>query len=174
MITRYAEKHIHSCLLGLLLWGQTSCLGPKTITRNYEFSGESPCDCYTRHPLVQFGFKSTVYSKEKAYCTRLDYLIKSDSIFKMRDLKWSLEENQYAENTTDTVFNAINSVDSIISELKNDWTHAKIKRKWKISASETEIVKEKVKYYNKFRFGRKFVGMKKYKNGVLIRSKMKQ
>ncbi|WP_341904118.1 hypothetical protein [Fluviicola taffensis] len=159
-------------LFGILLI-LSSCMNTRTVSRNYEFATDDTCDCYTKHPLFLIGGKSNYYSKQKAFCTRWSYPIRNDSIAKLRDLIDELEYgSESSKMSEDSIEIRVNRMNEIIDKLETDWTHSKIKTKWKNSSGGTIILKQQVKFYNKFKSGRKFVGMKKYKNGFLIKVKL--
>lgn len=150
----------------------SSCLSSKTVIRNYNFFNRESCDCITKHPLILIGTTSNYFSKEKAICTRLNYIARRDSIRLLQDLKYRLEEEDI---NGDSLTGKVIRIDSIVNELKDDWTHLKIKTKWKgsVDSLDATILKQKIKYFNKFKPLRKYIGIEKYKNGVLIKSKMK-
>ncbi|WP_430401660.1 hypothetical protein [Fluviicola sp.] len=167
------RNYFNFALFGILLI-LSSCMHTKTVSRNYEFATDDTCDCYTKHPLILFGTKSNYYSKESAFCTRLNFAARKDSIIKLEELKYHLEDDLEAHSPGegDSVLFRIQSIDKRLLGLRSDWTHSKIKTKWKNSSEGTIILKQKVKFYNRFKSGRKFVGMKKYKNGSLIKVKL--
>lgn len=163
-------------LFGLLLTILSSCMNIWTVRKNYEFATDDTCDCYTKHPFIMIGGKSNYHSKQKAFCTRWSYPVRSDSIAKLRD---SINELEYGPEsikmTEDSIEIRVNALNGIIDKLETGWTHSKIKTKWKNSSGGTSIIlKQKIKFYNKFNFGRKFVGMKKYKDGSLVKIKFEE
>lgn len=175
MMKKCILKHISPNLFGLLLLILTGCMNTKTVSKNYEFATDDTCDCYTKHPLIMIGSKSNYYSKQKAFCTRWSYHIRNDSIAKLRDSIYKLEYgSESGKMTEDSIEIRVSGMNEIIDKLETGWTHSKIKTKWKNSSEGIIILKQKVKFYNKFNFGRKFVGMKKYKNGSLIKVKLEE
>lgn len=164
-------RYLNLYWAGLIMLTFSSCMNPKTVSRNYEFATDDTCDCYTKHPVILVGTKSNYYSKEKAFCTRSNFNIRNDSIVKLKNLIFQFESTEISE---DSIEIRVNAITGIIDKLETGWTHSKIKTKWKSSSEGTQILKQKVKFYNKFKFGRKFVGMRKYKNGSLIKIKFEE
>ena len=146
----------------------------KTITRNYRLSFDEKCDCLTRRPLIPVGTKSTYHIKEKAFCTNPNYVIRRDSIDNLETLKYYLEDDFYSGSfTEDSLMLKAEEIDSIIMNLKNGWTHLKIKTKWNPPYGGNEeivILEQRVKYYNKFNRGKKYIGMKLIVNDSLVES----
>lgn len=162
---------IHNSIWFLLLT-LTSCLNSKTVIRNYRFSDKEKCDCITKHPLIVIGTKSNYFSKEKSTCTRTNYFARRDSVYFLNDLKYKIQEElDYADSLNPQLVR----IEMLLNDLKRDWTHSKIKTKWKGSADTLEVIilKQKIRYFNNFKPLRKYVGKEKYKNGKLIMSKIK-
>jgi len=168
-------NYLNLALFGLLLAILSSCMNIWTVRKNYEFATDDTCDCYTKHPFIMIGGKSNYHSKQKAFCTRWSYPVRSDSISKLRD---SINELEYGPESgkipEDSIEIRVNALNGIIDKLETGWTHSRIKTKWKNSSKGAIILKQKVKFYNKFNFGRKFVGMKKFKNGSLVKIKFEE
>lgn len=162
------RKCIHVSLAFLAVL--TSCMHTRTIERNYEFAKEIPCDCYIKHPLLLLGTRSNYYSKESAFCTSLDFAARKDSVITLETLKYQLEENL----EEDSIRMRINLIEEQLRTLKSSWTHTKIKTKWRNSPEGIQVIRQKVKFYNRFHKGRKLAGVRKYKNNVLVRSKLKE
>lgn len=139
----------------------SSCKSSKTITRNYSLSFDEQCDCLTRSPLILVGAKSNYFKKETAFCTNPNYTVRKDSVRTLENLK-------------DDFPSRLEEIDSLIINFKNEWTHLKIKTKWNPSykGSEIVILKQRVKYYNKFNRGRKFIGMKLIVSDSLVESSL--
>lgn len=169
-------KYFGFGLFGLIMIIVSSCMNAKTISRNYEFATDDVCDCYTKHPLILVGTRSQYYSKESAFCTRMNFVVRNDSINKLKELKYHMEDDLEAHSPgeEDSIRFRIQLINKTLLELRSGWTHSKIKTKWKSSPEGTKILKQKVKFYNKFKSGRKFVGMKKYKNGALVKVKFEE
>lgn len=162
-VLRYTASLVCTSLLILAL---SACLTHKTVIRNYPLTTDS-CDCITRHPLLVVGTKSTYFSKEKAFCTHSNYPARRDSVSMLEDLKYRLvEQIENEARVPDSLKRALIVTDSILQNLKKEWTHATIKTKWKGSASggDVFILKQKTRYYNRFNRGRKLVLTKVYLN----------
>lgn len=146
-------------LIFLLL---TSCFSSKTIIKNYRFFKDEKCDCITSHPIIVIGSQSNYCSIEKAICTRSNYIERRDSIYKLSVLKMQMEDSIDSETRLNQ---EIFQIDSLINTLKNDWTHLKIKTKWKKSADSNEpiILKQKIRYLNHFKHFKKQIGVVVYK-----------
>lgn len=156
----------HLFFIAISIYTLSSCINHKTIHRDYKLAQDEECDCLTRRPLIQAGKRSEYKMKEKAFCTNINFIKRKDSINQLNDLLLRLEDEWSGE-----VLEAKKAkVDSLIQDLKNDWTHLKIKTKWKPSYSNQEIVilKQQLKYYNKFKKGRKYLGKKVIVNDSLV------
>ena len=172
MKTSRFRYRLRYSLMGLLSLSLASCLSHKNVIRNYPFAQDDSCDCYTKHPLIVVGTNSNYFSKEKAFCTRGNYWMRRDSIAKLDELIYRMEDETH---TTDSLKQVLTFVDSVGRKLKKEWTHTYIKTKWQTASDgkEVTILKQKIIYYNRFKSGRKRIGMKKYKHGSLVKSSSK-
>lgn len=166
-----AQKY-QSTFIILSILTLTSCLSNKTVIRNYPFFTQESCDCIMSHPLIIIGSTSNYLSKEKAICTRSNYVTRRDSIYLLKNEKYQFEVDS---NYIDSLNQKTTHIDSLINDLKKDWTHIIIKTKWKGfgDSSEVVILKQKIEYFNRFKPFRKHIGKEKFKNGTLIKSNMK-
>lgn len=155
-------KYLNYYFIGLLFITNTSCLTNKTVIKNYHFFKDEKCDCITSHPIIVIGSQSNYCSKEKAICTRSNYIERRDSIDNLSVLKMQMEDS--IDNEATLTLEIIH-IDSLINTLKNDWTHMKIKTKWKKSADSNKpiILKQKIRYLNHFKHFKKQIGVKVYK-----------
>jgi hypothetical protein len=149
----------------------------RTIHRNYEYSPNKECDCTIKTPIILVGSASVYKVKERAKCTRINYISSRDSINILENKKSKLYNN-YDIDENDSLKNEVIKIDSLLKVKGNQWTHCKVKltnKRRRIGPEVSDTIvssKMKIKYYNSHNIFGKKIKTEKYINRKLVKTKI--